>query len=157
MTTLTITAQLHALQGLSTAQLREKYRELFGEDTASHNRDFLFKRIAWRLQEQAYGGLSQRTKTRLAELVDESLIRVRPPQDFRPGVDAGPVSDSMPAMPTTGKILSRKYKGQRIEVEVLDNGFLYDGTVYTSLSAIAKVVTGTHCSGRAFFGLAGKE
>ena len=48
-------------------------------------------------------------------------------------------------------------KGQRIEVEVLDNGFLYDGTVYTSLSAVAKAITGTHCSGRAFFGLAGKE
>lgn len=156
-TTPSMTAQLHALQGLSTHQLRAKYCELFGEETTSHNRDFLFKRIAWRLQEQTYGGLSQRTKTRLASLVDESLIRVRPPKEFQPGIDAGPAPEPTPAPPSHGQILSRRYKGQLIEVEILDNGFLYDGTVYASLSAVAKVVTGSHCSGRAFFGLAGKE
>ena len=155
--TTTMTAQLHALQGLSTQQLRAKYCELFGEDTHSHNREFLFKRIAWRLQEQAYGGLSQRTKTRLGALVDESLIRVRPPKDFRPGVDVGAAPEPAPAVPTAGKIISRLYKGKQIDVEVLDNGFLYEGTVYASLSAVAKTVTGSHCSGRAFFGLAGKE
>jgi len=157
MTTTTMTAQLHALQGLSTPQLRAKYCELFGEDTHSHNREFLFKRIAWRLQEQTYGGLSQRTKARLTTLVDESLIRVRPPKDFQPGVDAGSAPDLTPATPCAGKIISRLYKGKRIEVEMLDNGFLYEGTVYASLSAVAKTVTGSHCSGRAFFGLAGKE
>jgi len=153
MTTPTITAQLHALQGLSTSQLRAKYCDLFGEETTSHNRDFLFKRIAWRLQEQAFGGLSQRTKMRLAELVDASLIRVRPPKDFHPGLDAGPT----PAPLTAGKIIARAYKGQQIEVEVLDNGFRYDGIVYASLSAVAKAVTGTHCNGRAFFGVTEKE
>ena len=107
-TTPTMTAQLHALHGLSTTQLRAKYRDLFGEDTTSHNRDFLFKRIAWRLQEQAYGGLSQRAQTRLASLVDESLIRVRPPQDFQPAMDAGPA----PAPPNTGNIIARVYSGQ---------------------------------------------
>ena len=156
-TTPSMTAQLHALQGLSTQQLRTKYRELFGEDTHSHNREFLFKRIAWRLQEQAYGGLSQRTKARLTALVDESLIRVRPPKDFHPSVDAGPMPESTSEPPSRGKIISRLYKGTRIEVEVLDNGFMYEGTVYASLSAVAKTVTGSHCSGRAFFGLAGKE
>jgi len=155
--TTTMTAQLHALQGLSTQQLRAKYCELFGEDTHSHNREFLFKRIAWRLQEQAYGGLSQRTKARLSTLVDESLIRVRPPKDFHPAVDAGSMPDRTPEPPSNGKIISRLYKGMRIEVEVLDNGFMYEGTVYASLSAVAKTVTGSHCSGRAFFGLAGKE
>ena len=157
MTTPTMTAQLHALRGLSTPQLRARYCELFGEETTSHNRDFLFKRIAWRLQEQAFGGLSQRTKTRLAELVDESLIRVRPPQDFQPRVDAGPAPETQPPTPATGQIISRVYKGQRIDVEVLDNGFRHDGVVYASLSAVAKSITGSHCSGRAFFGIAGKE
>jgi len=156
-TTSSITAQLHALQGLNTPQLRSKYCELFGEETHSHNREFLFKRIAWRLQEQAYGGLSQRTKTRLSALVDESLIRVRPPKDFRPRVDIGAAPAPDTAEPTAGKIISRLYKGRLIEVEVLDNGFYHDGMVYSSLSAVAKCVTGSHCSGRAFFGLAGKE
>ena len=157
MTTPTMTAQLHALRGLSTPQLRARYCELFGEETTSHNRDFLFKRIAWRLQEQAYGGLSQRAKSRLTELVDESLIRVRPPQDFSPGLDAGPAPEPTAGQPTTGKIISRDYKGQQIDVEVLDNGFRYDGIVYASLSAVAKAITGNHCSGRAFFGMTGKE
>lgn len=157
MTTTNIATQLKALQGMSAAQLRTKYRELFGEDTTSHNRDFLFKRIAWRLQEQTYGGLSQRTKDRLAALVDESQIRVRPPKAFRPVVDAGTLPDSETTEPPTGKILSRNYKGQQIEVAVLDNGYLYDGKLYASLTAIAKAITGSHCSGRAFFGLTGKE
>lgn len=156
-TTPTIAAQLHALQGMHVAQLRTSYRELFGEDTTSHNRDFLFKRIAWRLQEQAFGGLSQRTKDRLATLVDESQIRVRPPHTFQPAVDARHLSDATPVDTPTGKILSRSYKGQQIEVSVLDNGFLFDGKLYASLTAIAKAITGSHCSGRAFFGLTGKE
>ena len=156
MTTTTIAAQLKTLQGMSAAQLRTKYRELFGEDTTSHNRDFLFKRIAWRMQEQAFGGLSQRTKDRLATLVDESQIRVRPPQAFHPVVDAGPLPEMAPVDTPTGKIISRLYKGELIEVTVLDNGFLYEGKLYASLTAIAKAITGSHCSGRAFFGLTGK-
>jgi len=155
--TTTIATQLKTLHGMSAAQLRTKYRELFGEDTTSHNREFLFKRIAWRLQEQAYGGLGLRTKERLATLVDESQIRVRPPQTFCPVIDAGVIPDHTPVDPPTGKILSRCYKGQQIEVTVLDNGFLYDGKLYASLTAIAKAITGSHCSGRAFFGLTGKE
>ena len=151
----TIAAQLSTLQVMTVGQLRTSYRDLFGEDTNSHNRDFLYKRIAWRLQEQAFGGLSARTKDRLAGLVDESLIRVRPPHTFRPGVDAGQLAPAAVGAPT-GKILSRCYKGRQIEVSVLDNGFLYDGKLYASLTAVSNAITGTHCSGRAFFGLTGK-
>jgi len=156
VTSPTIAAQLTALHGMSAAQLRTQYRELFGEDTTSHNRDFLFKRIAWRLQEQAFGGLSQRTKDRLIALVDESQIRVRPPQTFHAGVEVGPLPAVAPVEPSAGKIISRLYKGEQIDVAVLDNGFLYDGKLYASLTAIAKAITGSHCSGRAFFGLTGK-
>ncbi len=119
VSTPTIAGQLKALQGMSAAHLRTQYRELFGEETTSHNREFLFKRIAWRLQEQAFGGLSQRTKDRLATLVDDTQIRVRPPQAFRPVVDAGPTPEATPVEPPTGKILSRIYKGQSIEVTIL--------------------------------------
>lgn len=156
-TTPSLAARLHTLHGLGTAALRRQYRELFGEDTPSHNRDYLFKRIAWRLQEQAYGGLSQRTAQRLETLVDESLIRQRPPSGFRPPVQAGPRPDTRPEprTPMVGTVLRRRYKGHDLEVTILDNGILYDGTLYTSLTAAARAITGTRTSGRLFFGLAG--
>lgn len=156
-TTPSLAAQLHGLRGLGTAALRRHYRELFGEDTASHNRDYLFKRIAWRLQEQAYGGLSQRAARRLETLVDESLIRQRPPRGFRPPEQDGSLPDTRqePRTPMVGTILRRRYKGRDLEVTMLDNGVLYDGTLYTSLTAAARAITGTRTSGRLFFGLAG--
>lgn len=152
-----IAAQLQALQGVSTAALRRHYRELFGEDTASHNRDYLFKRIAWRLQEQAYGGLSPRAAQRLETLVDASLIRQRPPHGFQPPVQAGPLPAQQPTprTPTVGTVLHRRYKGRDLTVTLMDNGVLYDGTLYTSLTAAARAITGTRTSGRLFFGLAG--
>lgn len=151
-----IAAQLHALQGLGTAELRRRYRELFGEDTPSYNREYLFKRIAWRLQEQAYGGLSDRAARRLDALVDESLIRQRPPKGFTPPVDAG----AAPAATTrrddlrVGTVLRRQYKGREIAVTILEHGVQHDGVLYTSLTAAARAITGTHTSGRLFFGLA---
>ena len=151
-----IAAQLHTLQGLGTAELRRHYRELFGEDTPSHNRDYLFKRIAWRLQEQAYGGLSDRAARRLEALVDESLIRQRPPAGFQPPVVAGPTATARTSQRAlrTGTVLRRQYKGQEIEATILENGVLHDGVLYTSLTAAARAITGTHTSGRLFFGLA---
>lgn len=150
-----IAAQLHALQGLGTAELRRQYRDLFGEDTPSHNREYLFKRIAWRLQEQAYGGLSDRAAQRLEALVDESLIRQRPPAGYTPPVDAGesPMANMSHGAPRVGTVLRRQYKGQEIAVTILDNGVLHDDVLYTSLTAAARTITGTHTSGRLFFGL----
>jgi hypothetical protein len=56
-------------------------------------------------------------------------------------------------LPAPGTVLSRDYRGQRLEVTVLEQGFEYDGVVYRSLSAVARAVTGTHWNGWAFFGL----
>lgn len=150
-----IASQLHALQGLGTAELRQRYRELFGEDTPSHNREYLFKRIAWRLQEQAYGGLSDRAARRLEALVDESLIRQRPPKGFTPPVEAGaaPAATKRRDDLRVGTVLRRQYKGQEIAVSILDHGVQHDGVLYTSLTAAARAITGTHTSGRLFFGL----
>ena len=65
----------------------------------------------------------------------------------------------MPAddrLPRPGTILTRRYKGRTLQVEVLEHGFAFDGQVYRSLSAVAKAVTGSHCSGHFFFGLTEK-
>ncbi|MHB9131130.1 MAG: DUF2924 domain-containing protein [Armatimonadota bacterium] len=148
----TIAAQLKTLQGMSLGQLREKYRELFGEEPTSKHKDHLFKRIAWRLQEVREGGLSERAQRRLVELVDESQIRIRPPRQFDP--QAGiPAPCAATTQPMAGTVLSRSYQGRQLQVQVLAAGFLYDNKVYRSLSAVAKAITGSHCNGRAFFGV----
>ena len=54
-------------------------------------------------------------------------------------------------LPPPGTVLTRKYKGQVLQVQVLDQGFEYDGSVYGSLSAVAKAITGSHCNGYYFF------
>jgi hypothetical protein len=56
-----------------------------------------------------------------------------------------------PRVPPPGTILTRPYKGQRVQVQVLTDGFAYAGRVFPSLSAVAKAVTGSHCNGFLFF------
>ena len=63
--------QIAALQRLTVKELRDRFAEVFGEPTNANNRDWLLKRIAWRLQELAEGGLSERAKRRAAELAND--------------------------------------------------------------------------------------
>jgi hypothetical protein len=74
-----IEMQVAALQGMTLADLRETYHEVFGEETRSRHKDFLRKRIAWRLQANEEGDLSERAKRRAAELANDADIRVRVP------------------------------------------------------------------------------
>src|SRR5260370_10038186 len=80
----TIGQQLAALQRLTTPQLRTRYADLFGEHTPANNRTWLLKRIAWRLQAQAEGGLSERARQRAAELANDADLRMNPPVPRRP-------------------------------------------------------------------------
>src|SRR5688572_30783919 len=79
-TTGSIEQTLAALRRMTPALLREKYLEVFGEPTRSGNKDFLFKRIAWRIQSQAEGGLSERAKRRAEELARDADIRTTIPK-----------------------------------------------------------------------------
>lgn len=154
----TIAAQVVALQRMTVAELRGQYLELYGEETKSRNKTWIFRACAWRLQEIAFGGLSERAKQRAKEIVRESDVRPRrrdvvPPL---PGTNAKviafepePVSND----PVPGTVITREYKGNEIRVRVLDEGYEYEGQPYRSLSAVAKAVTGSHWNGRAFFGL----
>jgi hypothetical protein len=160
-----VTAQIQALRGMKVAELRLKWRELFGEDSRSNNRDFLWRRLAWRVQELAYGGLSERAKARLAELSKEVDLRFLPPRGWkdaieaataqRPAVERGPIRD--PRLPKPGTVLSRIYRSHDIRVTVLDKGFEWDGRPYKSLSAIAREVTGQRWNGMLFFGLTKRD
>src|SRR5690242_11456786 len=145
--------ELTLLSHLGIADLRSRYAQLFGETTRTGNKAWLVKRLAWRLQALAEGGLSERARRRAAELANDADLRLSPP---RPATDSG--SARLPSkrhdrIPPAGTLLTRPYKGTTVQVRVLEHGFVYKGTVYPSLSAVAKAITGSHCSGYLFFRL----
>lgn len=159
--TLNVGKEIATLQQLTVKELRARYAEVFGEGTNANNRDWLIKRIAWRVQAMAEGGLSERACRRAAELANDADLRLSPPKVQAmpmaiPGrTMTGVLADKTDQrLPLPGTIITREYKGQTIQVRVLTKGFEYAGEVYKSLSAVAKAVTGSHCNGYAFFRLA---
>ena len=152
---LNIVNEVATLERLTVGQLRQRFAELFGEATQASNRAWLVKRIAWRMQALAEGDLSERARRRAAELARDADLRLNPPR--RPTATAAPPEPvHVPApidfrLPPPGTILTRPYKGQIVQVQVLTEGFAYAGTVYASLSAVAKAITGSHTNGFHFF------
>jgi hypothetical protein len=146
---------------VTLAALREKYREVFQEETRSRHREHLFRRIAWRLQALAEGDLSARARGRAHEIARDADLRKIAPRDFfqvngesvrtTRGNRNRREQDSR--LPLPGTLLSREWKGRTILVEVLARGFRYESRPYSSLSAIAVAITGTRWNGLAFFGL----
>jgi hypothetical protein len=146
--------QIAALQGLGVAALRTRYAELIGESLRTGNKEWLAKRIAWRLQALAEGGLSERARRRASELAHEANIRMSPPRS--PSTNLAPeepTQRSDPRLPAPGSVLTRLYKGRTLQVRVLLHGLEFDGIVYQSLSAVANVITGGHGNGYLFFRL----
>ena len=156
-----VAKEVAALQRMTVTQLREKYADTFGEATATGNRTWLVRRIAWRIQVLAEGDLSERAKARAAELARDADLRVIPPREATtPAPAVGSLRTAPPQrekgdgrLPPPGSILTRAYKGGTVQVKVLPHGFEYAGGVYQSLSAVAKAVTGSHCNGFLFFQL----
>jgi len=152
---LNIVNEVAALQRLTVGQLRQRFAEVFGEATAASNRTWLIKRIAWRLQALVEGDLSERARRRATELAQDADLRLNPPRSkTTPVTPPEPVSVPAPIdsrLPPPGTILTRPYKGQQLHVQILNEGFAYAGTVFPSLSAVAKVITGSHCNGYHFF------
>jgi len=159
-----IATELAAMERMTPADLRVKYAELYGEESRSGNRRWLFRRCAWRLQSLAEGGLSERARRRAKALARDADIRAIPPADLilsapdRPADRTQPAREYLrskhdPRLPMPGTRIKRPYKGHVYEVEVLANGFAYDGEFYRSLSAVAHAITGGHWNGYFFFGL----
>jgi hypothetical protein len=157
--------EIEKLRRASLSTLRQKYREVFGEETTCRHRQHLFRRIAWRLQALAEGDLSERARQRASEIARDADLRMVAPQGFFtqggrsielvPGDRGRRQQDSR--LPLPGTLLSREWKGQTVLVEVLPEGFRFENRHYPSLSAIAVAVTGTRWNGLAFFRLTGKE
>lgn len=155
---LNVTREVAALERLTTNQLRAKYAEICGESTSANNKPWLVKRIAWRMQALAEGGLSERARQRAAELANDADLRTSAPKSDakQPKAYVVPLkSKADRRLPPTGTVITREYKGKSLRVTVLDHGFDYDGIKYPTLSAVAKVITGSHCNGFHFFRLTG--
>ncbi len=133
--------QVAALPALPPEELRTMWRELFGSEPPPYNKSFLARRLGYRLQELAFGGLAPASAARLDEMADEiektGSIKVR----------------RAAAAPVVGARLIRDWRGEMHEVAVLSGGYEYRGRVFKSLSVIARTITGTRWNGPAFFGL----
>ncbi len=139
MTTAILT-QVAELPTLPTPRLKAMWRELTGTEPPPYNRTFLVKRLAYRIQELAFGGLSVQAERRLDDLVDELDGKKKPK------------AKDMTA-PIVGTKLIREWQGVMQEVTALADGFEWQGRRYQSLSAVARAITGTRWNGPLFFGL----
>ena len=142
-----VVAQVADLERLSMDELRTKWEALYDTPPpGSANRKQLIARLAYRIQELIYGGLSRETK--------DALERIGA-ADCGDGAAAPAIRD--PHLPVPGTRLIREWQNRRIEVTVLDKGFEYAGRTYRSLTAIATAITGTKWNGQMFFGLRSKS
>jgi hypothetical protein len=153
---LNVGKEVAALEAMTVAELRDRYAQVFGEETRVGNKAWLGKRIIWRLQALAEGDLSERARRRAAELAQDADLRLSPPRQKRSAPDSVQKNGKASVLvnghlPLPGTILTRWYKGQDLKVQVLRHGFEYDGQVYRSLTAVAKAITGSHTSGFLFF------
>jgi hypothetical protein len=137
-----VLAQLAALKGLPTPDLKRRWRDLFETEPPPYNRRFLESRLAYRIQELAYGGLKPETVDRLDALVEDVG-----------GANAGKRHGMVKGRPIAGTRLIREWQGLEHCVTVRDDGYEYQGRLYKSLSAIARAITGTRWNGLVFFGL----
>jgi hypothetical protein len=123
-----ILIEIESLRRATLADLREKYREVFREEARSRHREHLFRRIAWRLQALAEGDLSARARGRAEQIAQDADLRMVAPRDFftvggeRVETTRGNESRRDTRLPLPGALLSRKWKGRNILVEVLGKG-----------------------------------
>jgi hypothetical protein len=137
-----VLGRLAALPGKTTPELRQLWRDLYDREPPPYNKPFLVKRLAYRIQELAYGGLSARAEAKLSELIEEEDQRVKGKRPARKG-----------GRPIAGTRLIREWKGVEHAITVLADGYEYQGRPYKSLSAIARAITGTRWNGPLFFGV----
>jgi Protein of unknown function (DUF2924) len=134
-----IAARVAALPKTPTAELKQMWRELYGKEPPGFSRSYLVSRLAYRIQQLAYGGLKPATRVKL-----DALAEALDPKAARQRVINGPV---------VGTQLIREWRGVEHKVTVLADGFEWEGRRYKSLSAAARAITGTQWNGWAFFGL----
>src|SRR5262245_45195416 len=137
-----VLARIAALKSMAMPDLKQKWRKLFDSEPPPYNRRFLESRLAYRIQELAYGGLKPETVGRLVALGEE--------------LDGGNMArrkQKANSRPIAGTQLIREWKGVEHRVTVRQDDYEYQGRPYKSLSAIARAIAGTRWNGLVFFGL----
>jgi hypothetical protein len=136
-----IEAEVVRVGAMNKAELRSVWRAKYKSDPPrAFGPDLLRRSVAYRIQEEAYGGLSSRTKRELDQLI--ALLAKKPTSRIE-----------LPRRIQSGAVLIREWKGKVFRVTVLDDRFLFEGSTYSSLSEIASLITGTKWNGPRFFGL----
>ena len=128
-----VSMQIALLERRSISELQEIWKKYFDAPPTTYNKEFYISMIAHRIQELAYGGLSANQQKLIANMYV-------PPEDRN-------------NLPPAGTRIVREYLGVENVVTVMKDGFEYNGMKYSSLSAVAKKITGRKISGRYFFGL----
>lgn len=131
-----VRTQLFQLQSMDMDDLSHKWRELFHTEPPDYGAVFMRRRLAYRIQELVYGGLSEETKERIGA-IDTKISRK---------------SNCL----RSGTRIVREYHNRKHEVIVRENGYEYEGMLYSSLSAVARKISGYNRNGYTFFGLENK-
>lgn len=134
----TVLKQITALSGMDITTLKATWRDLYKTEPPKFNRANIERRLAYRIQEIAYGGLPAEVKAQITQM--------------RRQMEAG-TRQKDNSGPLPGTVLVREYQGIEHRVTVLEGSFEYQGRRYSSLSVIARAITGTQWSGPLFFGL----
>ena len=122
--------EVASLPSMTLSELRTLWAARFGAPPKQRSVELLRRVLAWRLQAEAFGGLDAATVRLLGS--DRTLVMVAE----QPGTR-----------------LARDYAGKRHEVVMLEEGVLYEGETYGSLSEVARLITGQRWNGPRFFGL----
>lgn len=131
-----IEAEVDQIRSLGIDALRQRWKTMFGAvPPKGLTKDILGRMIAYRIQEEAFGGLDRD----LIKLLDR-LARGEKPNEIKRRLKPGTV-------------LVREYQGERHTVTIVPDGFLWGDKTYSSLSVIAREITGTKWNGPRFFGL----
>ena len=163
----TLRERITALAAMNVPALREEHRKLFGKDPVSSHRQFLFRKIAWRLQADEEGWQRDQLRELARAIARDTPLRQRvianagkrraglPPEQTAVATIA---PDRDPRLPMPGGLIVKQHRGSTHVVKVLDDGrFEYEDRRYKSLSAIAQEITGTKWNGLLFFGLTEKK
>lgn len=150
-------SEILELKENSLGELQAKYAELFpGQQAPSNNKVYLWRKIAYRLQELEYGGISTEAQDKIQQLIlqfDPINNKALRPDDALKERPKKTKLNRDKRLPIPGTVIIKEYKGIQLEVKILESSFEFRNKVYKSLTAIAKEITGAHWNGYLFFNL----
>lgn len=149
--------EIMELKGKTLSELKTRYKELYDtENVPSSNKVYLWRKIAYKLQEIEHSGLSAEAQGKIEEFiqkydpVNNKALRSGGNSD-NPSKKSKLSRDKR--LPIPGTVITKEYKSITLQIKVLESGFEYNNKIYKSLTAIAKEVTGAHWNGYLFFNL----